>query len=227
MAKKFYHIPLQKTLQFIKKSKPELNTFCTDKKQLEYRKLLGKSYYYLQIEEFISFFKIDKDLTYALKTIEYFNSIIFLDEVFKSLNFSQFNLEESKVNPKDFFYAFCYIYFQNSTEDFGLFMQKTFLHYHAAFNNNSNININHKEMCHTLAKSKNMVLKESFGEEGESSFFKILLNDQVIIHEKGKLIKTLRKKAYKNLFYHLIDLEAETSTARDEAHTTMQELSML
>ncbi len=227
MAKHIYHIPLQNTLHFIKNNKTQLKHLTTDKKQLEYYKLLGKSYYYLQIEEFIAFFKIDKDLSYALNTIEYFNSVIFLDEVFKSLNFTQFNLEEGNVNPKDFFYAFCYLYFQNSAEDFNLFMQKTFLHYHTAFNKNSNININHKEMCHTLAKSKNMVLKESFGEDDTKSFFKIFLDDKIIINENGRLIKTLRKKAYKKLFYYLIDLEENISSARDEAYDEMQALSSL
>jgi hypothetical protein len=225
MAKHIYQIPLQKTLHFIKDNKTKFKHLTTDKKQLEYYKLLGKSYYYLQIEEFIAFFKINKDLSYALNTIEYFNSVVFFDEVFKSLNFMQFNLEESKVNPKDFFYAFCYLYFQNSAEEFGLFMQKTFLHYHTAFNNHSNININHKEMCHTLAKSKNIVLKESFGEDEKSSFFKISLNDKIVINENGKLIKTLRKKAYKSLFYYLIDLEEDISSARDDAYNEMQELS--
>ena len=227
MAKHVYQIPLQKTLHFIKENKTQLKQLIPDNKQLEYNKLLGKSYYYLQIEEFISFFKIDKDLTYALNTIEYFNNIIFLKEVLKSLNFSQFNLEEKNVNPKDFFYAFCYLYFKNSAEDFGLFMQKTFLHYHTAFNGNSNININHKEICQTLAKSKNMLLKESFGEEDTSSFFKILLDDKVIINENGKLIKTLRKKAYKNLFYYLIDREDNINTDREEAYNEMQELGVL
>jgi hypothetical protein len=137
MAKHIYHIPLQNTLDFIKTYKTQLKKLTTDKEQLAYYQLLGKSYYHLQIEAFIKFFKIDKELTYALKTIEYFNSTHFIDEISKSLNFSQFRFEKELLHSKDFFYAFCYIY-----------MQK---------------------------------------------------------HEKGKRIKTLRKKAYKRLFYYLLD----------------------
>ena len=227
MAKHIYHIPLHNTLQFIKKYKTELRKFTTDKKELEYYKLLGKSYYLLQTEEFVRFFKIDKDLSYALKTVEYFNSIKFIDKVCSSLNFSQFYLEDNKLNPKDFFYAFCYIYAKESNEDFVLFMQKTFLHYHTAFNKTTNINIDHKEMCYTLAKSKKIILKESFGENEKSSFFKILVDDKVVVDEKGKLIKTLRKKAYKNLFYYLIDLDASVRKDKDVAHEMMQALSAL
>jgi len=210
MAKHFYQIPLQNTLSFIKEHKRELNQLTENKKQLEYNKLLGKSYYYLQIEAFISFFKIERDLDYALKSMEYFNSVVFLDKLYKSMNFSQFKLEQKQLQTKDFFYAFCHLYAQTSYEEFALFLQKTFLHYHTAFNQNSNIKIDHKEMCQTLLKSKKITLKESFGEDDKGSFFKILLDDKVIMTEKGKQIKTLRKKIYKNLFYYLLDEEEST-----------------
>ena len=115
-------------------------------------------------------------------------------------------LEVNKVQSKNFFYAFCHLYAKSDSEGFALFMQKTFLHYYTAFNAESNIYIDHKEMCHTLAKSKKVTIKESFGEETERSFFKILLDKRVIVDERGKRIKTLRKKAYRKLFYYLIEL---------------------
>ena len=206
MAKYFYHIPLQNALDFIKKDKAKLNRLTENKKELEYHKLLGKSYYYLQIESFLSFFKIDKNLGYALKTIEYFNSVLFLDELCKSINFSQFKLEQKQVHNKDLFYAFCYLYVRYSPEAFELFMQKTFLHYHTAFNQSSNIAIDHKQMCQSLLQSKKMALKESFGENDKEAFFKIIVDGKELMAENGKSIKTLRKKAYKKLFYYLIDL---------------------
>jgi len=207
MAKHFYHIPLHNALDFIKEHKSQLNQLTQNKKQLEYNKLLGKSYYLLQLEAFLSFFKIDKELDYALKTMEYFNSVLFLDKLSKSMNFSQFKLVEKQIQTKDFFYAFCYLYVQYSSEDFEHFMQKTFLHYHTAFNQNSNIKIDHQEMSQTLLKLKQITLKESFGEDDTGSFFKILIDDKVILLERGKQIKTLRKKIYKNLFYYLLDLD--------------------
>jgi len=224
MAKHFYHIPLQKTLTFIKAHKSALNTLTTDKKALAYRKELGKSYYILQIESFITFFKIDKELDYALKTLEYFNSSVFMKELYKILNFSQFELGKNGVEPKAFFYAFCYLYVQKEAEGFEHFMQKTFLHYHTAFNIQSNIRIDHKEMSHTLAKSKKVSIKESFGEEGEASFFKIFLDDKLAIEEKGKRIKTLRKKAYRRLFFILIEWEENKPDEAEKAYEMLREI---
>ena len=224
MAKKVYHIPLQQSQHFIKANKAELNSLCTNKKYLEYTKLLGKSYYQLQIEKFMFFFKINKDITHALNTLEYFNGAKFLDEIFVHLNFSQFNLEKNNVINKDFFYGFCYILTQKNTTLFELLMQKLFLHYHTTFNNTSNINIDYKDMALSIVKSKTITLKESFGEDEKGSFFKILLDGEVVIDEKGKLIKTLRKKVYKNLFYYLIDLDDAISLERDKAYNRVQGL---
>ena len=88
MAKHFYHIPLQNTLAFIKTHKSTLNTTMRDKKTLEYYKQLGKSYYTLQVETFVEFFKIDKELDYALKTLEYFHSSLFIAELYKTQPFT-------------------------------------------------------------------------------------------------------------------------------------------
>jgi len=207
MAKHFYHIPLQKSLAFIKTHKSELTALCTDTKRLAYYKQLGKSHYTLQIEAFITFFKIDKEMDYALKTMEYFHSTPFIDEMHTILNFSQFPLQANRIETKDLFYAFCYLYARDDAETFEHFMQKSYLHYHTAFHADSNIHIDHQEMCHTLAKSKKVTLKESFGEEGEKAYFKLFVSGKFTVEERGKRIKTLRKKAYKRLFYHLIDLD--------------------
>ena len=201
MAHHFYHIPLQKTLHFIKTQKSILHKFSSDSKMLLYYQQLGKAYYTLEIESFIDFFKIDKSLDYALKTIEYFNSSIFIEDMAKKLNFSSFDTKDTKA----LFYIWCYVYNTKEPEAFEDFIQKTFLHYHTAFNQSSNISINHQEICHSLAKSRKQLIKESFGESGEESFFKLFLNDVLQVEEKGKRIKTLRKKAYKKLFYILLD----------------------
>jgi len=198
MAKHFYTIPLQKSLTFIKEQKTLLNKATTDKKRLTYHKQLGKSYYILEIEEFLKFFKIDRDVDYALKSMEYFN---------RTLNFSMFKLQEKRVDAKEFFYAFCYLYRSIDKEEFSLFMQKTFLHYHSGFNANSDIKIDYKDFSIALAKTKKVEIKESFGESEKESFFKLFIDNKLIVQEKGKKIKTLRKKAYKRLFFYLLDLE--------------------
>ena len=203
MSKKFYHIPLQQILEFIKTDKAEISNLNQDSKSLEYNKLLGKSYYILEIEEFISFFKIDKDLKYALNTIEYFNSKSFLDEIHNSLNFSQFNIEKDK--EKDFFYAFCKILHQKNMPLFKSFMQKMFIHYHSAFSNSSATYIDHKEISLALVKIRGIEVNESFGEDSDSFYFKILLDGTIVVQRRGRVIKTLRKKAYRELFFYLID----------------------
>ncbi len=88
------------------------------------------------------------------------------------------------------------------------FAQKTLLHYHTGFNTESNIQIDHQDICHTLAKTKKITLKESFGEEGEkAAYFKIFIDGIIAIEERGKRIKTLCKKAYKRLLYTLLEME--------------------
>lgn len=205
LAKHIYNLPLQKVQQFIKLNKSDLNKLCLDKKLLELNKLLGKSYYTVELDKFIKFFKIDKDTDYSLSTLEYFNSIKFIDDITHHLNFMQFDLEKFPHQKKDFFYGFCNLLHQENPKLFEVFFEKVFLHYHSGFNNHSNININYKDMATTIAKTKHLKLKESFGEEDENSYFKIYVNDKLIIEENGKMIKTIRKKAYKKLFFSLVD----------------------
>lgn len=204
MAKKVYHIPLQKTLTFITTHKSTLNKLMLNPQLLEYHKNLGKSYFSLEIEVFINFFKIEKEMKYALSTMEYFHSQGFIDEASTLLNFSQFALNTEKVSSKDFFYAFCLLFHQDNHEDFTAFIQKLFLHYHTAFNSQSNIIIDYQALCHALLKSQNKTLRESFGEEKEEGFFRIYVDEILEIEEKGKGIKTLRKKAYKKFFLTLL-----------------------
>jgi hypothetical protein len=110
------------------------------------------------------------------------------------------------------------------SEAFALFIQKTFLHYHTAFNAESNIHIDHQEMSHALAKSKKVTLKESFGEEDGGSFFKIYIDDKIQVEERGKRIKTLRKKAYKRLFYALVEMDEKRQSEVEEAYEKMREI---
>ena len=207
MARHFYHIPLQNTLQFIKTYKSTLSSLSRDKKSLEYYKQLGKSYYFLEIEEFIDFFKIE--LNHSLNTLAYFNSDVFMVEIERVLNFSQFELERYNIETKEFFYLFCYLYVKREYDNFDTFIQKTFLYFNTSLNTKSNIYLQYKEMSHTLAKSKNISIRESFGEDSRDGFFKIFLDDNLIIQERGKRIKTLRKRAYKNLFDILLQWEED------------------
>ncbi len=212
MAQKIYHLPLQQTNIFIKKYKDAISKLTQDKNFLEFNKLLGKAYYITELDEFINFFKISKDTKYALSTIEYFNSIKFIDIVNTHLSFEQFELEKYNINHKDFFYAFCNILRKYNIKLFRHLLEKLFLYYHKSFNNTTNINVDFKNISLDMAKQKNLKVKESFGEEGSGSYFKITVDDKIIIDEKGKLIKTLRKKAYKIFFDFVLDFESEENS---------------
>ncbi len=205
MAKKIYHLPLDNTRVFIKENRSDLTKLLYDKQYLEYTKRFGKSYYDKQIEEFIIFFKIDKNITYSLQTINYLSSNSFFDDISILLNFSQFDFKSTKVTHRDFFYGFCYILCKKDVELFEYLLHKLYLHFHSTLNNNTNINIDFKDMAKDLAIMRKLKLKESFGEDESNSYFKIIFDDKIFIDLKGKSIKTLRKKAYKKLFFYLID----------------------
>jgi len=205
MAKKLYSVPLKKVLLLTKEKKSEFFRLVRERIFLELNKLYGKSYYLLEIEEFMRFFGIDRDNKYALQTIENFNSKTFIDEIALRLNFSAYELEKNKISKKDFFYAYLYLLKIFDSELFSNFLQKLFLHYHSSYKAPSSININFKEMAIGLAKFKKVIIKESFGENENGAYYKILFADKIIA-KSGKSIKTLRKQAYKELFYALLDL---------------------
>lgn len=226
MAKHFYNIPFNKTLLFIKENKVTFNRYIKNIKELEYYSILGKSYYQIEIEEFINFFKIDKDINYALDTISFFNSILFLKEISQKLNFEQFKLEENSIDLKKMFYCFSFLYIEQEPDLSKKLFQQMFLYYHSSFNKNTKINIDYQEMALFIAKNKKVDIGNSFGEKNENeSYFTIMTNNQHFITLYGKKIKTLRKKAYKKLFYYLIDID-ETKLS-DEQIEAIDNLYML
>ena len=159
MAKHIYHLPLEKVKTFIKDNKATLNEVQNDKYIFEYRKNFGKSYYDLELEKFIEFFKINKNHSYAIKNIKYFTSDKFLQELYKLINIEQFKLDN--IKQREFFYNFV---FTLQKKDKELFFHKIFLHFHTSINESSNINIDYQDLSKTIAKNRNIKLKESFGE---------------------------------------------------------------
>jgi len=105
MAKKFYHIPLQKMREFLKENKSEINSTLKDKELALYSQEFDRTYYELEIEAFILFFKIDANISYALKTINYFKSDTFLKTIYEQLNFPQFTKENKNIKNQDIFYS--------------------------------------------------------------------------------------------------------------------------
>jgi len=205
MAKKIYHIPLDGTRVFIKENRADINKLLNDKQYLQYNQKFGKTHYELEIEKFITFFHINKNIAYSLQTINYLSSSLFFENIFTLLNFNQFDFIKSKINQKEFFYGFCYILHTKNNKLFEYLLEKLFIHFHSTLNNNTNTNIDFKEMAKELLKMKKLTLKESFGENESNAYFKIFITDTPNIEVEGSSIKTLRKKAYRKLFYKLLD----------------------
>lgn len=68
------------------------------------------------------------------------------------------------------------------------------------------ITINYKAMVEGLLKSDfPKLVKESFGENTEGAYFKLHFKKQLVYEEAGHSIKTMRKKGYKELLFHIID----------------------
>ncbi len=101
MSKHIYHLPLQKIQIFIKEHQESLKSSLNDTYIYEYNKNLGKAYYLLELERFIKIFKIDKNINFALKTIKYFSSEKFFEQIYKLL--------QLKIKNRDLFYCFVYI----------------------------------------------------------------------------------------------------------------------
>ena len=204
MSKKLYHIPLRKTIRFIEDNKTTLNKYIVDSSLLEYHKLLGKSYWILEIESFIKFFRIDRDINYTLNSIEYFNSKIFFDRIYEHLNFFKFDSNQKDIEKKDFIYAFFYLIYSSDLELFKSLTHQILLHYHTTFNQNTKIYIDYKEMVKSILKRDNKSIKESFGIDKNGVFFSIFIDNELIINQKGKSIKTLRKNIYKKVLFLII-----------------------
>lgn len=204
MAKHIYHLPLQEVLSFSKENRSVLNEVFTDEYIFEYRKNFGKSYYDLEVESFIEFFKINKEYNYAVKNIKYFTSEKFFEEIYKLLRFEQYELKN--ITKRNFFYTFVFIISKNNESLCKKFFHKLFLHYHTSINSNSNIIIDYIDLSKTMAKNRGIELKESFGENEENkSYFKIFCDGLIAVELHGNSIKTLRKKAYKKLCFTLLD----------------------
>jgi len=127
MAKKLYHLPLQQIKKLIAHEKSTLHSQIKNSKQLEYAKRFGKAYYLLEIERFICFLKIDKNLDHALKLIKYFESKAFIDEISGLMKIKDFC-----EGRREHFYLVLWHLQKSNTELFSNFLQHCFMHFHTS-----------------------------------------------------------------------------------------------
>jgi len=218
MARKLYHIGFDKINRYILENRKLIKEFIQSKERFELYKVFGRAYFEIAIENFIKKFKIDKDLKYALYILNQLKSNSFIHNLYTKLQLRTFE-EKSFANnscetilsdyQKSIFYIFVYFLHTDNNSTKESIKEKLFItyffYYVSGFNNPSNININYKDMTLSYIKGKDIVLKESYKIEGDKAIFKILINQKAVINLEGKSIKSLRKKAYKKIFFYLID----------------------
>jgi len=127
MAKKLYHLPLQRIKTFITQHKSTLRSEIKNSKKLEYAKRFGKASYLLEIERFICFLKIDKNLDHALKLIRYFESEAFIKELSELMR-----LEDFCEGKRDHLYLVLHHLKEQENELFSSFLQQCFIHFHTS-----------------------------------------------------------------------------------------------
>lgn len=208
MARKLYSLKYEKVAQFAKENKADIKAHLSST-AFEYAKLFGNAQYEIRIKNFIEHFKIEKDRAYALEVISHFKSIGHIEKMLSHIGLLSF----MDKNPKELFYIFVFLLERSKDETLkDIFFYQSFLFYVFTLNKSSNITLDYKPMTLSLLKTSHpdIKVKESFGEkdEGEgniSAYFTLELNNGHTIKELGTSIKTLRKKAYKQLFVNILD----------------------
>ena len=209
MAKHLYQIGFKNIQKYIFENKTIINSHILDNTKLELSRNFGKSYYEIDILNFLETFKIIDEPRYALQILNIFKSSSFVGQLYDYLGLKIFE-NKNIVDRHNIFYSFVYFLHTDISSQKEKIIDKLFLHYFLHFlssiKQQSNINLNYKDMTLSCVKNKNLILKEIFSVDDDTNMmiFKILLNDKIAIQLKGKSIKTLRKKAYKDIFHLLI-----------------------
>ena len=222
VAKKLYHIGFETIVLFIAKHNTTLRKLSNDTQTQELAKTFGRAHYQLSIEKFINKYKLDK--SFSLQTLTLFNSLNFIEELSKHLQLERF---EGVKDIKIIFYIFVYFLHHNPNREKEKIIKKLFEHYFlhtlSIYNTKTQTNINYKDMTLSYIKSKPIELKESYTETQEGVFFTIFINKEEKVTLKGKSIKTLRKKAYKQIFFFLLD-NADTFTPKQNKQLSIKEV---
>jgi len=217
MAKKLYSTGIRYVQQFITEHKSHINALLQNPLSFEYSKIFGRSHYEIKIQEFIEAFKIDKDLDYAVSVLNNYKSYTFIYELYRRLNLERFEtpkvaqmpLHAQKDMHKSIFYTFVF-YVQSLPDPLHEEIHKRlfrfyFLHMLMMVHRKSNLVLDYQKLCQGLLKQKQLNVKESFHTQEDKAVFKLFLSGRELLQMEGKSLKTLRKKAYKKLFYDLLD----------------------
>ena len=127
MAKKLYHLPLQRIKTFLAHHKSTLRSNIKNSKKLEYAKRFGKASYLLEVERFICFLKIEKNLDHALKLINYFESETFIKELSTLMG-----IESFCEGRREHLYLVLHHLKEHESELFSGFLQQCFMHFYTS-----------------------------------------------------------------------------------------------
>ena len=221
MAKKLHQIGFNHIKHYISKNKDLINRYINNSDKHQLAKQFGKSYYEIAIKDFFDKQKIYKNPKYALQTLNIFKSKQFIQELSVYLDLAMFKDKESQTS---IFYSFVYFLYDNINPDKKDIQLKLFHHYFlhhiSTINTQTPTNLNYKNMTLAYIKGKDITIKESYkiDEDTQNVNFKILLNGKAKIDLDGKSVKTLRKKAYKLIFFYLLDHKEDTEIKNTKSY---------
>ena len=208
MSKKFYAIGFEHIKSHFEKNKKQLQEPLNHQENYDILYIFGKSHYELAILNFFKNHSILKQTTYSQKLLEYFCSDDFIAQTMKHIGvFDKIPKEKQKEKSflRWYFYSCVYIFYEKCFDkniEEKLF-ERNFLHFSATINPPTNTQINPEQIVKNILKPKTP--KESFGEDENGVFFKIIFDSKICIDLRGSSIKTLRKKAYKEFLKMVLD----------------------
>ncbi len=231
MAKKLYQIGFTSIRNYISSHKSLINKNIKNSETHELAKVFGRSFYEIAIKDFFTGYKIDRNPKYALQVLNVFKSFNFINNLYVHLELNMFEdtthvkkLNQLSINDyqKSIFYCFVYFICTGTDAQKEDIKRKVFLHYFlhhiSVIIPKTDTYLNYKDMTLSYIKGKNVSIKESYkiDSDSENVNFKILLNEQIKINLDGNSVKTLRKKAYKQVFFYLIDEHKKQSTTNSD-----------
>lgn len=214
MGRKLKFVGFDKIDKYINEKEDIIIQTFKNPVKFEYSRTFGKAIYHLKIKHFIEQFRLNKNISYALKTFNLLSSYECINEFIERTKLKNFientkdkNLYKNQVLNK--FYSFVFIL----TEDNSSFskkiqeriFQKYLLHYYLWVRADRGRELNYQNMVKYLLKGKIADVKEQPKQLEDKVIFNLIFNGELITSLEGKSIKTLRKKAYKKLFFYILE----------------------
>ncbi|WP_456401149.1 hypothetical protein [Persephonella sp.] len=216
MGRRLKFIGFDNINRYISEKEEKIQEIINNSTSFEYAKTLGKAIYHLKIKEFIERFKLDKNKSYRLKVFNTLSSFECINELYKRTDFQKLlKGNYDKASILNTFYVVVYQINEDlnkeTKEDYlsrdieeRIFI-RYFLHFYLSTRPDKGRNIDYQNMVKVLLKGKIADIKERTINVNGSVAFILIFNNEEIFNQMGKSIKTLRKKAYKKLFYHILN----------------------